>query len=99
VDGVYGRIDDAQGFEEVAARAFRLGYGGKLLVHPAQIPIASRVFGVSQAQLDEARELIAAYDAAQQAGTGAIRHRGQMVDRVHVEKARALLGRWARPEP
>jgi citrate lyase subunit beta/citryl-CoA lyase len=95
VDGVYGRIDDAQGFEAMADRAFRLGYGGKLLVHPAQIAIAARVFGVSQAQLDEARELIAAYDEAQRAGTGAIRHRGQMVDRVHVEKARALLARWS----
>jgi citrate lyase subunit beta/citryl-CoA lyase len=95
VDGVYGRIDDAQGFEAMADRAFRLGYGGKLLIHPAQIPIASRVFGASEAQLDDARELIAAYDEAQRAGTGAIRHRGQMVDRVHVEKARALLARWS----
>ena len=96
VDGVYGRIDDAAGFERVTQRSFALGFGGKLLIHPVQIPLASRIFGVSQAQLKEARALIDAYDQAQRDGTGAIRHKGQMVDRVHVERARTLLARWSR---
>lgn len=93
IDGVYGRIDDEASFERMANRAFHLGYGGKLLIHPMQIPLAARIFGISEAQLAEARELIDAYEQAQRAGIGAIRHRGQMVDRVHVQRARALLAR------
>jgi citrate lyase subunit beta/citryl-CoA lyase len=96
VDGVYGRIDDAAGFERITQRVFALGFGGKLLIHPVQIGLAAGVFGISQARLDEARELIDAYDRAKRDGTGAIRHKGQMVDRVHVERARTLLARWSR---
>lgn len=96
IDGVYGRIDDDAGFERMSARAHQLGFGGKLLVHPRQIPLAAKIFGRDEAQLGAARALIAAYEAAARTGTGAIRHDGQMVDRVHVEKARRLVARWSR---
>lgn len=94
VDGVYGRIDDAPGFQAKSQRAFSLGFGGKLLIHPAQIPLAAQIFSITDAQVAEARELIAAYEDAQRSGVGAIRHAGQMVDAVHVHRARALLARW-----
>ena len=91
VDGVYGRFDDAAGFEAAAKRAYHLGFGGKLLIHPAQIPLADAVFGVSEARLAEARELVAAYEQAERTGAGAISFKGQLVDRVHADRARALL--------
>jgi citrate lyase subunit beta/citryl-CoA lyase len=94
VDGVYGRIDDAGGFESMSQRAFHLGFGGKLLIHPAQIPLAARIFTITDAQVAEAKALIDAYEDAQRSGVGAIRHAGQMVDAVHVQRARALLARW-----
>jgi citrate lyase subunit beta/citryl-CoA lyase len=94
VDGVYGRIDDVAGFEAMSQRAFRLGFGGKLLIHPVQIAPAARIFSITEAQVAEARALIDAYEGAQRSGIGAIRHAGQMVDAVHVQRARALLARW-----
>lgn len=96
IDGVYGRIDDDAGFTAMASRAQRLGFGGKLLVHPRQVPLAAKIFGRDDEQLRAAQALIAAYESAAQAGTGAIRHEGQMIDRVHVEKARRLVARWSR---
>ena len=94
VDGVYGRIDDVAGFEAMSQRAFRLGFGGKLLIHPAQIAPAARIFSITEAQVAEARVLIDAFEDARRSGIGAIRHAGQMVDAVHVQRARALLARW-----
>ncbi len=96
IDGVFGRIDDDAGLERMATRAFHLGFGGKLLVHPRQIPIAGKIFGRDESRLREAEALIRAYEAAAEGGTGAIRHDGQMIDRVHVERARRLVARWAR---
>ncbi len=96
IDGVYGRIDDDAGLERMATRAFHLGFGGKLLVHPRQIPVTAKIFGRDEVRLRDAQALIEAYEAAAQTGTGAIRHNGQMIDRVHVDLARRLVARWSR---
>ena len=52
------------------------------------------MFGIDRARLQEARKLVEAYEAAARAGRGATTFRGELVDRVHVERARALLARW-----
>src|SRR5207247_3203534 len=43
LDGIYAAVDDDDGLAAVCMRSFRLGYGGKLLIHPRQIPIARSV--------------------------------------------------------
>lgn len=91
IDGIFGRIGDVDGFEAVCERVRRLGFGGKLLIHPEQIAVAARVFGPDADQLREAREIVAAYEEAAREGRGAVRHRGMLIDRVHVERARNLL--------
>ena len=95
IDGVYGRIDDEAGFRAVCERARRIGFGGKLLIHPRQIAIARETFTPTAADLQFAREIVAAYDAAVAERRGAIRVRGRMIDRPMVVRARALLSRWA----
>jgi citrate lyase subunit beta/citryl-CoA lyase len=93
VDGVFGRLGALSDFEDVCGRVRRLGFGGKLLVHPEQIPIAARVFGDDPSRRREAQEIIAAYEEAVREGRGAARHKGMLVDRVHVERARKLLAK------
>lgn len=98
VDGVYTRLQDDTGFHAVCERVLRLGYGGKLLIHPNQIATAQSVFERSgrpdAEELQAAREVVDAYERAERTGRGAIQVRGQMIDRPIVEKARALLARW-----
>jgi citrate lyase beta subunit len=93
VDGVFGRLGALRDFEDVCVRVRRLGFGGKLLVHPEQIPIAARVFGVDPRRRSEAQEIIAAYEQAVREGRGAAQHKGMLVDRAHVERARKLLAK------
>jgi len=84
-DGVFNRLDDPAGLEAECHDGRRLGFDGKTLIHPSQIEVANRAFSPSQAELDEARALIAA------AIGGAERFRGRMIETLHVEAARRLL--------
>src|SRR5262249_44051075 len=84
-DGVFNRLDDPAGLEAGCREGPSLGFDGKTLIHPGQIDIANRAFSPSEAELEEARALIAA------ATGGAERFRGRMIETLHVEAARRLL--------
>lgn len=94
VDGIYARFHDDDGLREACRRALRMGFGGKLLIHPRQIPIAREVFAPDPAAVEYAREVVAAYQEALKEGRGAVQVRGQAVDKPVVERAMALLARW-----
>jgi citrate lyase beta subunit len=70
-----------------------LGFDGKALIHPTQVEVANRHFTPSATEIAEAERVLAAYDAAQTAGSGALALEGQFVDAVHVVMARATLTR------
>ena len=85
--------NDLEGIETSAREARRHGFDGASCVHPAVVPILNRAFSPSQAELDHARALLAAHDAATAAGRGAFAFEGRMVDEPVVRRARALLDR------
>ena len=70
-----------------------LGFDGKALIHPSQIEVANRWFTPSPEAVAEARRVLDAYEAAEQAGRGALALEGQFVDAVHVLMARDTLDR------
>jgi citrate lyase subunit beta/citryl-CoA lyase len=86
-DGVFNRLDDAEGFAADANAGRIAGFDGKSLIHPGQIEPANRIFGASEAQLEEAQALIDAFSG------GAERFRGRMIEAMHVETARRILAR------
>jgi citrate lyase subunit beta/citryl-CoA lyase len=83
--------NDLQGIEKSAHEARRFGFDGASCVHPAVVPILNRAFSPTQAELDRARALVAAFDRAQAAGVGAFEFEGRMVDEPVVRRARALI--------
>jgi citrate lyase subunit beta/citryl-CoA lyase len=85
--------NDLDGIEKSAREARRYGFDGASCVHPAVVPILNRAFSPSAAELDHARALIAASDAARAAGKGAFEFEGRMVDEPVVQRARALIGK------
>jgi citrate lyase subunit beta/citryl-CoA lyase len=89
-DGVYNRLDDAEGFAEECGEGRGFGFDGKSLIHPNQIETANRLFGPSAEEVDEARRLVAA------ATGGAERWEGEMIERMHVDQARFTLARARR---
>lgn len=94
IDGIYARFQDDNGLREACRRALRIGFGGKLLIHPRQIAVAQSVFTPDTAAVESAHEVVAAYKKALREGRGAVQVRGQAVDKPVVERALALLARW-----
>ena len=86
-DGVFNRLDDEAGFEAECAAGHALGFDGKTLIHPSQVPVANQVFGPDPQAVADARRLIEA------ASGGAERFEGRMIEGMHVEEARALIAR------
>lgn len=82
--------DDAR-YQREAAEARALGYAGKLCIHPAQVPLANEAFTPTEAEVDRAERLLAAYDRAVADGRAALAFEGEMVDEVVARRARAIL--------
>ena len=88
IDGVSTSIDDMAATVADATRARRLGFGGKLCIHPRQVNAVNASFSPTPAQLEWAQRVIAA-DAASAGAPVAVD--GKMVDRPVVLKAQALM--------
>jgi citrate lyase subunit beta/citryl-CoA lyase len=86
-DGVYNRLDDLGALEAECAAGHALGFDGKTLIHPSQVPVANQVFGPDAQAVADARRLIEA------ATGGAERYEGRMIETMHVEEARAVVAR------
>jgi citrate lyase subunit beta/citryl-CoA lyase len=88
VDGVSTAIDDTGSVQADAQRARRLGFGGKLCIHPKQVGVVNQGFSPTPAQIEWAQRVIAA-DAA--SGGAPVTVDGKMVDRPVVLKAQTVL--------
>jgi citrate lyase subunit beta/citryl-CoA lyase len=93
IDTVYADFQDAEGLRRDAEIAKRMGFSGKLAIHPKQIEIIHSIFAPTERELAEAELLVAAFDRALAQGQGAIAVNGKMVDRPIAERARSLLAR------
>jgi citrate lyase subunit beta/citryl-CoA lyase len=91
LDQVVTTFGDDDRFLTDAAQGRALGYTGKLCIHPSQVPLAHRAFSPSQAEVERARQLVAAYEEASARGVAAIDFEGQMVDEPLARQARAVL--------
>jgi citrate lyase beta subunit len=89
-DGVFNRLDDAEGFAAECAESRRLGFDGKSLIHPDQIEPCLAAFAPNAEEIRRAERLIAA------ATGGAERFENAMVEAMHVEAAQRLLARARR---
>jgi citrate lyase subunit beta / citryl-CoA lyase len=91
VDGVTSRIGDDARLRADLEHAVRLGFTGKLCIHPRQVGTANEYLSPSAADITWAHQVIAA------AGDGSVTVLdGQMIDRPVVLRAEAVLARAAR---
>ncbi|QIK97198.1 CoA ester lyase [Sphingomonas sp. HDW15A] len=86
-DGVFNRLDDAEGFAAEAREGRSFGFDGKSLIHPDQIAPCRLAFAPTPDEVARAERLVAA------ATGGAERFEGQMIEQMHVDAARRLLAR------
>lgn len=91
LDQVVTDFRDDERFVREAAEARAFGYAGKLCIHPGQVALANAAFIPSEAEVERAARLLAAYEAASSRGVAAIDFEGQMVDEPLAAQARRVL--------
>ena len=91
LDSPFVRFRDPDAMRDDARRARQMGYTGKFAIHPAQLEIINETFSPSAAEIEYARRVVAAWDAAEAAGRGSLALDGRMVDVPVVKRAQNLL--------
>ena len=91
IDRVWVDVRDLDGLERDCALGRSLGFRGKALVHPDQVPVTHEAFAPSTDELDRARAIVEAFELAAAEGRGVVALDGEMIDLPVVERARKLL--------
>lgn len=91
LDGVCNEFRDLAAFRAEAEQGLLYGFDGKSLIHPDQIAPTNEVFSPSPEELAWANTVIAAFAVPQNAGKGAIRVEGKMVELLHLDQAKRLV--------
>jgi len=90
LDGVYNAFKDDGGLRAECEQGRDMGFDGKTLIHPAQVPVTHEIFSPSPDAIAEAEALVQAF--AEAAGGVAVLN-GRIVENLHVEAAKRLLRR------
>lgn len=90
-DTVYPDIKNVDGLRAEANDAKRMGYGGKIAIHPDQVAIIHEVFTPNASEIDWAKRVIATFRDNPDAGVLTLD--GKMLDRPHLVLAQRLLAR------
>ncbi|MBV9505217.1 MAG: CoA ester lyase [Acidobacteriia bacterium] len=88
VDGINTEIDDAEPLRAATLRSRRLGFGGKLCIHPKQVSHVNECFRPTPEEIEWARRVIEAAEASKGA---AVRAAGEMVDTPVMLRAARIL--------
>ena len=91
VEGPFGDFSDDDGFLAQARRVATLGMVGKWAIHPKQVQLANSVFTPSAKAVAEAREILAAMEAAAKSGQGATTYKGRLIDLASIRQAEVIV--------
>jgi citrate lyase subunit beta / citryl-CoA lyase len=91
LDGVYNDIADAAGFARECEDGRNLGFDGKTLIHPSQVEPCNAAYSPAEAEVAQAKKIVAAFAAPENAGKGVITVDGRMVELLHAEIARRTV--------
>ena len=90
IETLHADFRDDGGLVWLAAAARADGFSGMLAIHPGQVAPINAAFTPSEAELTEARAIVAAFAAAP--GAGVVALDGKMLDQPHLRLARRILG-------
>ena len=93
IDSVFGDVGNVDGLRRWAESSRELGFEGMGCIHPSQIAVIHDAFTPSQAEIEKAMKIVAAFEEAQQRGLGVVSLGSKMIDAPVVERARKLVAR------
>eukprot|EP00945_MAST-04E_sp_MAST-4E-sp1_P008021 g8021.t1 len=91
LDSVHINLDDMDEFSHHCQQGKNYGFDGKTLIHPKQIEPTNRIFGLSEGDVEQALQVIEAFETATKEGKGAVTLNGKLIERMHVTEAERIL--------
>lgn len=91
MDGVFMDLNDEEGLKASCQQGKEFGFDGKTLIHPKQLAPCNEVFSPSDAEVEHAHRVIAAFDAALAEGKGVATLDGKLIENLHVAIAHDLV--------
>ncbi|GAA3020683.1 citrate (pro-3S)-lyase subunit beta [Tetragenococcus solitarius] len=91
IDTVYSNVENPEGFEEEVRQIKQLGFDGKSVINPRQIPLVNKIYAPTEEEVQDAKEIIWGLREAQEKGSGVVSVNGKMVDKPVVERAERVI--------
>ncbi len=91
LDGVFNDIADEAGLRRECQQGADMGFDGKTLIHPSQLAVCNDVFAPSAEEIAQARDIVAAFAAPENAGVGVLKVNGKMTELLHRDIAARTL--------
>lgn len=93
MEAVFMDFRDLEALRVESELARRLGYVGKVAIHPAQVTVINDVFTPSPEEVAYQRKVLAAFEEAEAEGSASIAVDGKMVDYAVARVARSIIER------
>ncbi|XP_003736972.1 citramalyl-CoA lyase, mitochondrial [Galendromus occidentalis] len=91
IDMVYIDYKDSEGLRKQALEGVKLGFTGKQVIHPSQVPVVQEAFSPRKEKIEWAKDLIKEFKTHVESGKGAFNFRGSMIDMPTVLQAKNIL--------
>lgn len=91
IDTVYTEVDNEEGFKNEVELIKQLGFDGKSVINPRQIPLVNQVYTPSVDEIKKSMNIIRAAKEAEERGLGVISLNGKMIDKPIVDRAERVL--------
>ncbi|MCZ6596738.1 MAG: aldolase/citrate lyase family protein [Planctomycetota bacterium] len=103
IDSVWSDVADAEGLAAWCRRSRALGFEGMGCLHPSQIAIIHSGFAPTDAEIERAFEIVAAFEEGQARGLGVVSLGSKMIDPPVVQRALKIVAQakalgWKREE-
>jgi citrate lyase beta subunit len=93
IDMVYIDFHDVEGLRQEAEQGAQLGFSGKQIIHPNQVPPVQEAFTPSEEAIEYAQRVVRTFAASQREGRGAFALDGKMIDMPLLKNAQNILDR------
>lgn len=93
IDAVFADVRDLEGLRADARLGRKMGFQGKLVIHPSQVEPANEIYSPTSREVEWSHKVMNAFQEAESRGIAAIQVEGKLVDYPVAEKARRVLAK------
>lgn len=91
LDTVFSDVNDMDTLRKEASLIKQMGFDGKSVINPRQIPVINAIFTPTTKEINNAKAVVMAIAEAEARGSGVIALNGKMIDKPIVDRAHRVL--------